>query len=152
MHERYTEVLRSRCDLMERVKILIGNEEGLQSLGTNFNPNKNTTRKIEIEILNESEDSIPPQKTDLGNPSAPRQAWIDTDMSMQDEDASIIEDVEEIPRDRSSSEREREKESLTGMNFISFHYLLMIFKANSEFKFRELFFKKNTESLPIKVF
>ena len=139
LHTRYTELLRSHCDLMERVKILIGNEDfsgannssGPPSLAASTALRNFLTRKLEMDAtLEETEQKNQQAKAreaDLLSPVGQRPAWIDTELSL--EDASIIEDVDDIPRDQQSlpshshqardrSEREREKErdshSLTG--------------------------------------
>jgi hypothetical protein len=115
LHERYTEVLRSHCDLMERVKILIGSDEGMASLGaTSFNNFNINLNKIQFNKRNDLEGSgeEPTYAESMSKcepySQTPRQAWVDTDLSL--EDASIIEDVDEIPRDR-----DRDCQSLTGI-------------------------------------
>lgn len=130
LHERYTEVLRSHCDLMERVKILIGSDEGLASLGGanlmsfSYNANKMLPKRNELESSNEENEVDAIYKNDALNASAPRQAWVDSDLSL--EDASIIEDIEDIPRDR-----DRDSHSLTGIFILLVSLLLDCFKLDT---------------------
>lgn len=114
MHGRYTELLRSHCDLMERVKILIGNEEGFSLPTTgNITPSASfksfLTRKNDIDSLPNPphHDDIIGSNKNLTSPMNAKQNW-DADLSL--EDASIIEDVEDIPKDH---------QSLTGSEFNS---------------------------------
>lgn len=119
LHHRYTELLRSHCDLMERVKILIGND-GMGDLSSSTPNNSGPSsiqasnalraflaKKIEMDERLESEMKLDQRQgghrgcggdlTSLVNPKV----WLDTELSL--EDASIIEDVEDIPRDREPS-------------------------------------------------
>ena len=113
LHSRYTELLRGHCDLMERVKILIGNEDSsLANSGpvsiTSTNALRSfLSRKQEMDQVLETEQRN--VNKDITSPAAPTRQWIDTDLSL--EDASIIEDVDDIPKDR---DREQPP-SLTGM-------------------------------------
>lgn len=129
LHTRYTELLRSHCDLMERVKILIGNEDfssanntsGPPSLAASAAIRNFLTKKLEMDEALETEqkdEQARAREADLlAPPEASRPAW-DTEMSL--EDASIIEDVDDIPRDqqnslshqhpRDTSDREKERE------------------------------------------
>ena len=117
LHDRYTEVLRGHCELMERVKILIGTDEGMASLGPNSLTNFNINYKIQNNKRNDLESSgedshysehIP--RRDSSSPT-PRQAWNEPELSL-DDNRSIIEDVDDIARDR---DRDRECPSLTGI-------------------------------------
>ncbi|XP_053206217.1 JNK-interacting protein 3-like isoform X2 [Panonychus citri] len=113
VHTRYNELLRSHCDLMERMKILIGSDDGLNSSGsTNIGPSTNykatMNKKSDVESYSSPSEDVElnvPTKSLTSTTIIPRQAWVDTDLSL--EDASIIEEVDEIPRDR---DRDREKE------------------------------------------
>ncbi|KAI1291939.1 JNK-interacting protein 3 [Halotydeus destructor] len=114
LHTRYTELLRSHCDMMERVKILIGNEDavsaasGPMSLTTSSALRAFLSRKQEIDQVLEVEQQQENNAAKLDHSSqlTPKQAWIEQDLSL--EDASIIEDVEDIPRDK-----DKEPQSLT---------------------------------------
>jgi hypothetical protein len=128
LHERYTEVLRSHCELMERVKILIGTDEGMASLGanslTNFNINFN---KIQIKGRNDLEGSGEDSqfsehmaRRDSNSPP-PRQAWNEPELSL-DDNPSMIEEVDDIPRDR---DKDREFPSLTGIYFFQINSLFI---------------------------
>lgn len=118
LHERYTEVLRSHCELMERVKILIGTDEGMASLGpnslTNFNINFTkiqNNKRTDLESSGEEShysEHIP--RRDSSSPT-PRQAWNEPELSL-DDNRSIIEDVDDIARDR---DKDRDGLSLTGI-------------------------------------
>lgn len=101
---------------MERVKVLINNEDlstmsnnsGPASLATSNALKIFLTRKQEMDqVLETSNHAEQQSKNNDSSPLAPKQAWLDQDLSL--EDASIIEDVEEIPKDR-----EREPQSMTG--------------------------------------
>lgn len=112
LHSRYTELLRSHCDLMERVKILIGSDSlvGVDSSSgpssiqasaalRNFLAKKNEMdERLESETMNA--DARGQRVGDLTSPVNPK-VWLDTELSL--EDASIIEDVEDIPRDKEPS-------------------------------------------------
>ena len=145
LHTRYTELLRSHCDLMERVKILISNEDfssanntsGPPSLAASAAIRNFLTKKLEMDEALETEQKDEQARAReaglLASPEASRPAW-DTEMSL--EDASIIEDVDDIPRDQQNSlthqstrdtsdrekERERDLNSLNGKPL--FHFLL----------------------------
>ena len=118
LHTRYTELLRSHCDLMERVKILIGNEDfsnstsGPGSLTASNALRIFLTRKMEMDQTLEKE-QVRQDKTkgeseeSSQNAEKQKQIWLDAELSL--EDASIIEDVEDIPKDR-------EPPSLTGLS------------------------------------
>jgi len=135
LHGRYTELLRSHCDLMERVKILIGNEDFSNSSGpaslTASTALKNfLTKKSEMDqvlALEEQRNEGHHTNSDLQN----QRQWIDAELSL--EDASIIEDVEEIPRDRDRISGEktldslREPQSLSGKLFVFMQMLGIIF-------------------------
>ena len=118
LHERYTEVLRSHCELMERVKILIGSDEGMASLGANSLPNFNINlTKIQINRRNDLDGSAEEpdfskqmNRRDSNSPT-PRQAWTEPELSL-DDNPSLIEEMDDIPRDR---DRDREFPSLTGI-------------------------------------
>ncbi|RWS24925.1 JNK-interacting protein 3-like protein, partial [Leptotrombidium deliense] len=105
LHTRYNELLRSHCDLMERMKILMGNDDatslsGPLSLSSNINFKSLLNKRNELDSL--STVAEPPSDILHKNePTSPmhKHAW-DQDLSL--EDASIIEDVEEIPRDKES--------------------------------------------------
>lgn len=94
---------------MERVKILIGNEDfssvtnsGPASLATTNALRSFLTKKQEMDQVLEDEQG---NKSEATTPLGPKQAWMEADLSL--EDASIIEDIDEIPKDR-------EPQSLTG--------------------------------------
>jgi len=114
LHDRYNEVLRSHCELMERVKILIGTDEGVTSLTaganslTSFSFNKMQTKRNDLEGSGEESNYSEHMRRDSSSPT-PRQAWADTEMSLDDNPQSIIEEVDDIPR-----ERDRDYQSLTG--------------------------------------
>lgn len=115
LHDRYTETLRSHCDLMERVKILIGSDETLANNLGNALPFSSSFKFKRNELESSGEESN--LKNDIPSPAIQsRQVWTaEADLSL--EDASIIEDVEEIPRERDKdrdSDRDREPSSLTG--------------------------------------
>ncbi|XP_074598830.1 JNK-interacting protein 3-like isoform X2 [Brevipalpus obovatus] len=115
IHSRYNELLRSHCDLMERMKILIDNEDtsntGPQSFGTYkpYLPKKSDFESMSSQFGESME--VNSTRNISSSTLAPRQAWIDTDLSL--EDASIIEDVDEIPRDK-YYDREKDNQSITG--------------------------------------
>ncbi|XP_015795689.1 C-Jun-amino-terminal kinase-interacting protein 4 isoform X2 [Tetranychus urticae] len=114
LHTRYNDLLRSHCDLMERMKILIGGDDdtGQTNIVPSSNNKPTTSRKSDVESYSSHSEEVDinmPSKNLASAIMGPRQAWIDTDLSL--EDASIIEEVDEIPRDR---EKDREMNSLTG--------------------------------------
>lgn len=138
VHSRYTELLRSHCDLMERVKILIGNEDfsnvssGPSSLSAATALKNFLTRKLEMDQTLANEEQ---KGSGRGNGSSTSVAkdqqreWIETELSL--EDASIIEDVDEIPRDRErfgekNLDSLRDPHSLSGKLGIYFHSFLLI--------------------------
>lgn len=107
---------------MERVKILIGTDDtggsGPASIATTNVLRSFLARKQEMDAALEKEQGL--SRNHDVSPLAPKQAWIETDLSL--EDASIIEDVEEIPKDRERMPLERERStndqppSLTGIH------------------------------------
>lgn len=107
LHSRYTELLRSHCDLMERVKILIGNEDfsntssGPASLTVATALKNFLTRKLELDQTLASEEEKQPTRGQTNN-SGHQKEW-EAELSL--EDASIIEDVEDIPRDKDRHEK-----------------------------------------------
>lgn len=147
LHERYTELLRSHCDLMERVKIMFGTDESTNS-NTNNNNAINQTKenlasvfKSNLQRLTTNEDNLDNydltgidaddhldhhQNTTLAlssdmnrageslSNSLARQAWIETEMSY-DDTTTIIEDVEELQKDKFSSTNNNRDQSLTGI-------------------------------------
>lgn len=110
LHSRYTELLRSHCDLMERVKILIGSDgvgetsSGPSSIQASAALRNFLAKKSEMDERLESETRDPHVRgqrvPDVTSPVNPK-VWLDTELSL--EDASIIEDVEDIPRDKEPS-------------------------------------------------
>lgn len=110
LHSRYTELLRSHCDLMERVKILIGcdgvgeTSSGPSSIQASAALRNFLAKKSEMDERLESEtrnaDGRVDRVLDLASPLNPK-VWLDTELSL--EDASIIEDVDDIPRDKEPS-------------------------------------------------
>jgi JNK-interacting protein 3 len=107
LHNRYNELLRSQCDLMERMKILVGNDDSLSITGPQSLTSKPLAgKKCDSQIFFgfcEEPEAERTKATSL----IPRQAWVDTELSL--EDASIIEDVDDMPRDKEPS-------SLSGNN------------------------------------
>lgn len=107
---------------MERTKILMGNDDGPMSLGPpslSFSANLKPIKKSDIDPYSsqcgESLEVNPPRVLSSSN-LIPRQAWVDTDLSL--EDASIIEDIDDIPRDRDrNADRDKDTQSITGMMF-----------------------------------
>ncbi|CAG2121310.1 unnamed protein product, partial [Medioppia subpectinata] len=114
LHDRYNEVLRSHCELMERVKILIGTDEGMSSLPPNSLPNfslkSQLNKRNDLEGSGEESNYSEHMRRDSSSPT-PRQAWADTEMSLDDNPPSIIEDMDDM-RDR---DKDRDYQSLTGM-------------------------------------
>ena len=130
VHERYTELLRSHCDLMERVKIMFGTDEAtnnmpsLTNLAGTLKANFQKFFSSEDAIFNETYNittstdssgpmSILPQRSDTLSNLVPRQAWIETEMSYDDTN-TILEDVEELQKDK-EKDKEMRDHSLTGM-------------------------------------
>ncbi|CAG2111825.1 unnamed protein product, partial [Medioppia subpectinata] len=101
LHDRYNEVLRSHCELMERVKILIGTDEGILKSQLN--------KRNDLEGSGEESNYSEHMRRDSSSPT-PRQAWADTEMSLDDNPPSIIEDMDDM-RDR---DKDRDYQSLTG--------------------------------------
>jgi len=136
VHERYTELLRSHCDLMERVKIMFNTDEALSAnnlsslsnlAGTlksnlqKFGSNDDTSYSEAFNAINTNETSgslsiYPERNSDNIVNSVPRQAWLETEMSY-DDTTTIIEDVEELQRDKEKEARDRDH-SLSG----TFHF------------------------------
>jgi hypothetical protein len=116
LHTRYTELLRSHCDLMERVKILIGNEDfsntssGPASLTAATALKNFLTRKIELDQTLASEEQKEPNRGHNHSSPGNQREWIETELSL--EDASIIEDIEDIPRDKDRVVGEKTLDSL----------------------------------------
>lgn len=118
VHTRYTDLLRSHCDLMERVKILIGSEDfsstsGPASLSVSTALRNFLTRKVELDqtlATEEQKNNSSRSNSQAAKDRDRHREWIETELSL--EDASIIEDVEEIPRDR-DRDKEKEPQSMT---------------------------------------
>jgi len=90
---------------MERVKILVGNDESLNILAPqNLNSKSLSNKKFESQgFLGFCEE--PEAERAKATSVIQRQAWVDAELSL--EDTSIIEDVDDMPRDKEPS-------SLTG--------------------------------------
>lgn len=100
---------------MERVKILIGNEDfsttsGPASLTASNALRSFLTRKMEMDqtlvVEQGQQEKTKAESDESSQNEKQKQLWLDTELSL--EDASIIEDVEDIPKDR-------EPQSLTGL-------------------------------------
>lgn len=120
LHSRYNELLRSHCDLMERTKILMTNDDqpmslGPQSLGFSANLKPIPAKKTDLDSYScQMGETLEANQRGLSSTNLiPRQAWVDADLSL--EDASIIEDIDDIPRDRERFvDRDRDTQSITG--------------------------------------
>ncbi|XP_054156139.1 C-Jun-amino-terminal kinase-interacting protein 4-like isoform X2 [Oppia nitens] len=121
LHERYTEVLRSHCELMERVKILIGTDEGMSSLQQqqqqppnslpNYSIKYQNNRRQEFESSGEEfSEQLANNRRDSNSPTPIRQAWADRELTLDELNPSIIEDVDDLARDR---DKDRDYPSLT---------------------------------------
>lgn len=134
LHERYTELLLSHRDLMERVKIMFGTDDGLTSNSSINLANLAGTLKSNLPKISPNEyagnehypESLPPlTRPESLASSMPRQAWLETEMSY-DDTTTIIEDVEELQRDKEKELRDRDH-SLSGLSFLNnfFSYFIV---------------------------
>lgn len=132
LHDRYTELLRSHRDLMERVKIMFADDGSNNLSSINFT-NFVGTLKANLHRLSLSEDGGGPgselqfiEPTELQPALVPpdsivkssnHQTWnLETEMSY-DDTTTICEDVEDLQRDKDKDLRDRDA-SLSGMSLI----------------------------------
>lgn len=131
MHDRYNELLRSHFDVMERVKIMFGNEDGAASNLNSINlVNLQQLKSKFAEEMIETTETFPtivssvvvepdqPRNTERVTAPQTRQAWLETEMSY-DDTTTIIEDVEELQKvERDNREIRDRDQSLSGECFV----------------------------------
>ena len=171
IHERYTELLRSHCDLMERVKIMFGTDEAANGNNMPSLSNLAGTLRTNLHRLGSQDDgsyaesfnaitsnetsepmSILPQRhTDN---MIPRQAWIETEMSY-DDTTTIIEDVEELQRDKDKDKDLRDRDHSLSGKFALVQFAmppglvrLAIISNNRLSGYRSYFFRQFPSCLP----